>query len=80
MEKGDTPTRGQISALVGYSYRQEEDEPEPTIEAAVENAVETGLERGDQASWWEISRVQAEIVGHNQWVRAYKVILTPTES
>ncbi len=69
---------GRVDAYVGYSFRMTETEEEPSVESAITDAVKKGLQRGENASWFEVSRIQAHVQGHNQWVRGYRVTITPS--
>lgn len=50
----------------------------PTISAAIADAASNARVEADGA-WFEVTRIQAEVLPHNQWVRAYRVIITPTD-
>jgi flavin-binding protein dodecin len=71
---------GLVRAYVGYSFRAEETAAEPSVESAITDAVaKAGLKRGENESWFEVSRIQAQVVEHNQWVRGFRVTITPSE-
>ena len=64
---------GDLPAYEGFSYGEG-----PTLEEAIANAARFTAVRGDEGAWFEISRIQAEVVGHNQWVKGYRVVITPS--
>jgi hypothetical protein len=81
MRKGDGDERrsgkdrrdGHLIGFEGYSSGEG-----PTLEEAITDAAQKTSVAGDDGVWFELSRVQAEIVGHNQYVRGFRVIITPT--
>jgi hypothetical protein len=64
-----------IHAYEGFSYGTEE-RPASIEDAIVDAASKTHVEA--DGVWFDILRLQAEVVPHNQWAKTYKVIITPS--
>lgn len=68
---------GRIPAYEGFSSASEEGKS-ASLEEAISNAAENAYIENDDGEWFEVARIQAQLLPHNQWVKAYRVTITPT--
>jgi hypothetical protein len=68
---------GELRVFQGRSEGYEGKEPS-LVEAIADAARVAGVAEGGE--WFDVIRIQAEVLPHNQWVRVFSVIVTPSGS
>jgi flavin-binding protein dodecin len=69
-------SEGSVRAFKGRSVATRK-EP-ASLEKAISNAAEGASLTRKNGEWFEVARIQVQLLPHNQWVKAYSVTITPT--